>query len=152
MRARTFCGAVVTAAALAVTGTGVANAQPTDHVNPTDYLIGDTVYFTAAGANCSIRANGDVGCDIPAGIAKWLNVIPVRDLVIDVPFLPAHPTFGAFGPQGRADSRSLPGGPIGYGSTISYAGASCHGGGRGGLSCQSKGHSFSFGWSGTQTS
>ncbi|MFE3189438.1 hypothetical protein ACFXHA_10545 [Nocardia sp. NPDC059240] len=141
-----FVGVAIAAAAVSLTGTGTAGADTND------YLIGDTVYFNSGPAQCSIRPNGDVGCDIASGIATWLGVIPVTDLVIDVSFLPAHPTFGAFGPHGRADARTLDQGPNGYGSTVSYAGATCSGGGRGGTSCQAKGHSFSFGWSGTQTS
>ncbi|MBF6192631.1 MULTISPECIES: hypothetical protein [Nocardia] len=69
----------------------------------------------------------------------------VYDLAIDLPFLPAHPTFGLTGPHGRADSPPIEG-------TLTNGGASCTGGGRGALLCTSKGHSFSFGWSGTQIS
>jgi hypothetical protein len=129
----------------------------------TPYLIGDTAYFSVGSVSCGIHANGDVGCDIPAGMAKWYDVIPVTDLAIDAPFLPAHPTFGVLGPHGRQASPQLPdpngygsilsyGSTISYGNAISYAGATCFGGGRGAIRCSSKGHSFSFGWSGTQTS
>ncbi|WP_330179008.1 hypothetical protein OHB26_21145 [Nocardia sp. NBC_01503] len=151
MKVRAFFGVAMAAAAVALAGTSVAHAD-SDEVNVNDYLIGDTAYFNTGIASCSIKANGDVGCDIQSGIAKWLNIIPITDLAIDMPFLPAHPTFGAFGHYGRSDAQVLGGGPIGYGSTINYAGASCHGGGRGGFSCTAKGHGFSFGWSGTQTS
>lgn len=150
MKARTFLGAAVAALAVSMTGVGAANAAPPT-VDVTPYLVGTTAYFSVDGANCGIQANGAVGCDIPAGMAKWYNVIPITDLSIDVSFLPAHPTFGLFGPHGRAGSPALPEGD-GYGSTISYAGATCSGGGRGAISCSSMGHSFSFGWSGTQTS
>ncbi|WP_405487919.1 hypothetical protein [Nocardia sp. NBC_00511] len=140
------------AAAVLLTGNGIAAASPQDEVNVADYLIGDTAYFSSTDSLCSIDKSGNVGCDIQPGVAKWLNMIPVTDLAIDVSFLPAHPTFGVFGPHGRSDSRDLGQGPVGYGSTIDYAGATCHGGGRGGITCSSKGHSFSYGWSGTQTS
>ncbi|MBY8861341.1 hypothetical protein K7711_33035 [Nocardia sp. CA2R105] len=150
MKARTFVGVAVAAVAVSMAGTAGANAAPPS-VDVTPYLVGTTAYFSVDGANCSIESNGDVGCDIPAGMAKWYNVIPVTDLAIDLPVLPAHPTFGLFGQHGRAGSPVLPEGD-GYGSTISYAGATCSGGGRGAISCSSKGHSFSFGWSGTQTS
>lgn len=150
MKARTFVGVAVATLAVSMAGTAVADAA-SPGVDVTPYMVGTTAYFSADGANCSIQSNGDVGCDIPAGMAKWYNVIPVTDLSIDLPFLPAHPTFGLVGQHGRAGSLALPQGD-GYGSTISYAGATCSGGGRGAVSCSSKGHSFSFGWSGTQTS
>lgn len=148
MRLRAFAGltTMVAAAAISMVGTGTASA---DALNPNDYKIGDTVYFNAGYAQCSIKPDGTTGCDIAAGIARWLNIIPVTDLAIDVAFLPAHPTFGLFGPYGRSDSRPLPN--TAYGSTISYAGATCIAGGRGGIKCTSKGHSFAFGWSGTTT-
>ncbi|MFE3752887.1 hypothetical protein ACFXO9_01130 [Nocardia tengchongensis] len=147
MKIRAFAGMAVAAAAISLVGTGTASA---DAVNPGDYLIGDTAYFNVGPAQCSIKADGSAGCDIAAGIAKWLNIIPVTDLAIDMAFLPAHPTFGVFGHYGRADANTLPQGN-GYGSTITYAGATCSGGGRGAIQCTSKGHSFSFGWSGTTT-
>ncbi|MGW5106649.1 hypothetical protein [Nocardia sp. NPDC004123] len=147
MRMRAFAGMAVAAAAISMACAGTANA---DAVNPNDYMIGDTVYFNVGPAQCSIKSDGTTGCDIASGIARWLNMIPVTDLAIDVPFLPAHPTFGVFGPYGRSDANTLPQGN-GYGSTITYAGATCSGGGRGGILCNSKGHSFDFGWSGTTT-
>ncbi|MCX4091372.1 hypothetical protein [Nocardia sp. alder85J] len=153
MRARTMLGAAVAAAGLSVAGGAVAGAAPMRaadlQVDVAPYLVGDTVYFSAGGANCSIHPDGSAGCDIPAGIAKWYNILPVTDLVIDIPFLPAHPEWVQHGQPG---SLSLPSDANGYDSTISYAGASCYGGGRGAIGCTSKGHSFSFGWSGTQTS
>lgn len=148
MKMRAVLGMATAAIAVSLAGTATAGADP---VNPNDYLIGNTVYFNAGPAQCSIGPDGTTGCDIAPGIAKWLDMIPVTDLAIDVPFLPAHPTFGVFGAYGRSDAQWLGQGPNGYGSTISYAGATCSGGGRGGISCNSKGHSFSFGWSGTQT-
>ncbi|UGT62591.1 hypothetical protein [Nocardia asteroides] len=132
MRIRTLLAAPVLAAALAAPGMQAAAAQPSD-----------TVYFSYGGSNCAIRATGDVGCDIPGGTN--LFGFTVHDLAIDLPFLPAHPTFGLFGPHGRAGSAPIDG-------TLSNGGASCTGGGRGALFCTAKGHSFSFGWSGTQIS
>ncbi|MVU78622.1 hypothetical protein GPX89_15370 [Nocardia sp. ET3-3] len=149
MRMRAFAAMACAAAALSLVGTGTGTATA-DAVNPGDYMIGDTVYFNAGPAQCSIKSDGTTGCDIAPGIAKWLNIIPVTDLAIDVPFLPAHPTFGVFGHYGRADANTLPQGD-GYGSTITYAGATCSGGGRGAIQCTAKGHSFNFGWSGTTT-
>ncbi|MBY8864073.1 hypothetical protein K7711_46975 [Nocardia sp. CA2R105] len=146
MRMRAFVGAAAAAAAMSMLGVTTAHA---DAVNPNDYMIGDTVYFNVGYAQCSIKPDGTTGCDIAPGIAKWLGIVPVSDLAIDVAFLPAHPTFGLLGPYGRSDAKSLPNSE--FSSTISYAGATCSGGGRGGVGCTSKGHSFSFGWSGTTT-
>ncbi|WP_157172431.1 hypothetical protein [Nocardia pneumoniae] len=145
MKARTLLGSVVAAAAVSMAGSAVAAAAPTQIANqdPAEYLVGDTVYFAYASSNCAIRPNGDVGCDIPFGTN--LYGFPIYDLAIDLPFLPAHPTFGLVGAHGRPGSQPIAG-------TINYAGASCTGGGRGALTCTSKGHSFSFGWSGTQIS
>ncbi|MFE7802162.1 hypothetical protein [Nocardia sp. NPDC057440] len=137
MNLRTFAGAAVAAVALSMTGAAVAGAAPAQTVDD------DTVYFGYAGANCAIHSNGDVGCDIPGGTN--LFGFMVTDLAIDLPFLPAHPTFGLTGPHGRAGSPPIAG-------TLTNGGASCTGGGRGALFCTSKGHSFSFGWSGTQIS
>ncbi|WP_227984676.1 hypothetical protein [Nocardia spumae] len=158
MKIRTFIGAAAAAVAVAGVGTGVASADPFVAANgptvqnPADYLVGDTVYFSAGYANCSMRPNGDVGCDISPGIANLWG-IPITNLAIDLPFLPAHPTFGLTGALGRPGSRSIGSGPAAdgydYGGTISYGGATCSGGGRGAVSCTSKGHSFNFGWSGT---
>ncbi|WP_019926825.1 hypothetical protein [Nocardia sp. BMG111209] len=153
MRVRGILGAAVAATGLAVAGGAVAGASPlraTDlQVDPGPYLVGDTAYFSAGSADCAIHADGSVGCDMPAGVARWYDILPVTDLAIDIPFLPAHPEWVR---HGRPGSPSLPSDANGYDSTISYAGASCNGGGRGAISCTSKGHSFSFGWSGTQVS
>lgn len=137
MSLRNLAAPAVFAAALTVAGTAVASATPAQAT------ADDTVYFRYASSNCSIHSNGDVGCDIPHGTN--LFGFTVYDLAIDLPFLPAHPTFGLTGPHGRADSPPIEG-------TLTNGGASCTGGGRGALLCTSKGHSFSFGWSGTQIS
>ncbi|MFC8042844.1 hypothetical protein [Nocardia sp. NPDC057353] len=137
MRMRTVLVASAAVAAVSLSGAGAASASPVDEID------GHTVYFSYSGSNCAIRSNGDVGCDIPGGTN--LFGFTVHDLAIDLPFLPAHPTFGLFGPHGRPGSPAIDG-------TLTNGGASCTGGGRGALSCTSKGHSFSFGWSGTQIS
>ncbi len=161
MKIRTLIGGTIAAVALSMAGGAVATAAPATTataataVNPADYLVGDTVYFSIGSVNCSMHTNGDVGCDIPAGIANFYG-LPITNLAIDLPFLPAHPTFGLTGPLGRPDSRSLDVGPAAdgydYGGVINYGGATCSGGGRGAITCSSKGHSFSFGWSGTTLS
>ncbi|WP_157170837.1 hypothetical protein [Nocardia araoensis] len=127
----------VFAAALTMAGGAVAGATPAQTVDD------GTVYFSYASSNCSIHSNGDVGCDIPFGTN--LFGFTVYDLAIDLPFLPAHPTFGLTGSHGVPGSPPIAG-------TLTNGGASCTGGGRGALLCTSKGHSFSFGWSGTQIS
>ncbi|MGV9674870.1 hypothetical protein ACWDSJ_06295 [Nocardia sp. NPDC003482] len=137
MKIKYLAGSALFAAALTMAGGAVAGAAPAQAVD------NDTVYFSYAGSNCSIHANGDVGCDIPGGTN--LYGIQVPDLAIDLPFLPAHPTFGLTGPHGIAGSPQISG-------TLTNGGASCTGGGRGALYCTSKGHSFSFGWSGTTIS
>ncbi|MET7771758.1 hypothetical protein [Nocardia sp. NPDC005366] len=150
MRVPSVIGATIAALALSMGGAATANAAPIQaaDIEVSPYLVGDSVYFSVGDVNCAMHANGDVGCDIPAGIAKWFNIIPVTDLAIDIPFLPAHPSFTT---HGRPGSPGLPSDANGYASTISYGGATCFGGGRGAIGCSSKGHSFSFGWSGTQT-
>lgn len=109
-------------------------------VDPGRYLVGDTAYFSVHSWNCSIRPNGDVGCDIPGG--AFMVQVPfapkVYDVAIDLPFLPAHPTFGIGGPQGRAGSPELTG-------TLHHAGVKCTFGFKGAFSCHSKGHSFGCG-------
>ncbi len=158
MKIRALIGGSLAAVAISMFGAGAATAAPEISptagtvLNPADYLVGDTVYFSAGYANCSMHPNGDVGCDINPGVAN-LYGIPINNLAIDLPFLPAHPTFGLTGPLGRPGSRSIDPGPAAdgydYGGTINYGGASCSGGGRGAITCYSKGHSFNFGWSGT---
>lgn len=144
--------AAVLAAGLSFAAFGSANALPDPYaptpVDPANYLVGDTAYFSLInGANCAIHANGDVGCDFPAPV-PLAGILPVTDVSIDVPFLPAHPLFGLGGPHGRPGSPVL-GIPNGskYPSpaSISYAGATCSAPGRGAFTCTSKGHSFAYG-------
>ncbi|WP_157163580.1 hypothetical protein [Nocardia aobensis] len=161
MKVQRFVAGVFVAAGVTITGGAIASAAPAvspvsgSVLDPSDYLVGDTVYFSTSYANCSMHANGDVGCDISPGTANLWG-IPINDLVISLPFLPAHPNFGLMGPHGRAGSRSIDPGatPDGYdyGGMLRFGGATCSAGGRAALSCSSKGHSFSFGSSGTTVS
>ncbi|MGW4715134.1 hypothetical protein [Nocardia sp. NPDC004260] len=137
MKISTIVGTVAAFVSCSMVGAAGAGAVPAQSVDE------GTVYFSYASSNCAIRSNGDVGCDIPFGTN--LFGFTVYDLAIDLPFLPAHPTFGLSGAHGRAGSPPIDG-------TLTNGGASCTGGGRGALICTSKGHSFSFGWSGTQIS
>lgn len=161
MNMRAVIAGSVAAIAISMAGGAVAGAEPFVAANgptvqnPADFLVGDTVYFNAGYANCSIHPNGDVGCDISPGIATLFGV-PINNVAIDLPFLPAHPTFGLTGPLGRAGSRPFDPGPsvdgYDYGGVITYGGATCSAGGRGAVQCSSKGHTFNFGWSGTNLS
>lgn len=117
-----------------------------------------TVYFAASGMNCSIADDGTVGCDSPTARPMQITIagidlpVPfsVNQVVIDVPWAPAHPAFGG-------TPHTLPGGnppistighPVGSGATggsgVDHGGASCATGFHGSFSCTSKGHSFSY--------
>ncbi|WP_159846878.1 hypothetical protein [Nocardia sp. CY41] len=159
MNARICLGAVVAAVGVTMTGTTVAAAAPDMNnpnliqADPADFMVGDTVYFSGwlGSSNCAIHPNGDVGCDLSPGHTLW-GIVPISDVAIDVPFLPAHPTFGLGGPHGRPGSRWItdvprPEGKVYQGTRISYAGVICIGGlPRGaGVACTSKGHSFTDG-------
>ncbi|MEV6767588.1 hypothetical protein AB0N05_03045 [Nocardia sp. NPDC051030] len=153
MNARTLLGAAVAAVAVMFAGNGVAAAD--SWVDPADYMVGDTVYFAGSMGGCTIRPNGDVGCDLN-GTGSFYG-IPAPDLVIDVAFLPAHPTFGLFGRYARPGARSLPwDNEPPYDreitSLISYAGATCVNitGRYASIACDSKGHYFKYGVGGTQ--
>ena len=130
----------ITAATMSVVGAGTASAvdypAPVP-VDPAAFLQGDVAYFSTGAANCSITPAGVVGCDLPGG--EYLTQIPfapvVYDVAIDVPWFPAHPTFGIGGPRGRAGSTPL-------GGSLSYGGATCYIGFKGSLNCSSMGPSF----------
>lgn len=140
-----LAGALLAATALAApAGAQEINFEP-PAVDPGPYLVGDTAYFSVGSWNCSIRPNSDVGCDLPGG--AFMSQVPfaprVYDVAIDLPFLPAHPTFGIGGPQGRDGSPQLTG-------TLHHAGVKCTFGFKGVFSCHSKGHSFAL-WPPTLT-
>lgn len=150
----TVVGSALAIAALSMFQLPAANAD-TVVVNPADYMIGDTVYFTYGNlAYCAMHSNGDVGCDIANGTMNWYG-FQVSNISIDLPFLPAHPAFGPVGTHGVPGSAVLSGGgaapgsnnPYGPDASITYGGATCTGSGfRGEVSCASKGHQFSFGF------
>lgn len=126
-------------AAAMVLSAGTASADEyAPAQNPADYLQGDTAYFSyGSAANCAMHPGGIVGCDLPNGmIMSQVPFTPrVYDVQIDVPWFPAHPTFGIGGPRGRAGSTPLQG-------TLSYGGATCEIGVKGQLTCTSMGRSF----------
>ncbi|MGV9817943.1 hypothetical protein [Nocardia xishanensis] len=114
------------------------------------------VFFSAGGMNCAIYDNGTVGCDLGSPTRLQYSFLPflltVNDIVIDQPFLPAHPTFDPGTPYtlpgGNPPLRDVKTGDGQWGSYIEYAGARCESGFHGSFSCQSKGRSFTS-WSGT---
>ena len=153
MRSTTMAKAGAVLAAAAATPlivSGVAQAEPAG-----------TVHFSYGLFNCAINDGGDVGCDVNGGTSMSIALntgsgnpsIPVpfrvNQVVIDVPWAPAHPGFTPGMPY------TLPGGnpnivavghPTGSGATagseVTHAGASCASGFHGSFSCKSKGHSF----------
>ncbi|MGW4534695.1 hypothetical protein ACWEOI_27480 [Nocardia sp. NPDC004340] len=149
-----LAGAALTAAAVSISGSAVASAE-TVVADPNAYLVGDTVYFSYSNlANCAIKPTGDVGCDATSIDLRWYG-LPVTNLTIDAAFLPAHPAIGPIGVHGRPGSPLLTGGgptpgsnsPYGPDATITYAGTTCNGSGfRGAISCNAKGHHFTFGF------
>lgn len=110
---------------------------------------GDTVYFSSGYMNCSITGDGTVGCDFTSQAQVQYSflpvLIPVRDIVIDQAWLPAHPTFAV-------GTHTLPGGNpalvdaqtgVGtWGAFIEHAGARCESGFHGSFSCTSKGRTW----------
>lgn len=142
----------VTVAAVSLGSVGIAGAIPDPYapvpVNPNNYLVGDTVYFSVGGDNCAIHPNGDVGCDFASSerLNGFIFPIPVNDLAIDIPFLPAHPEFGLTGPHGRPGSPSITVDAAGHwqAGSITYGGATCQAGYRGAWGCTSKGHGFNL--------
>lgn len=111
------------------------------------------------GLNCSIANDGVVGCDVtnpaPMSIA-WGGMtfsVPfkVREVLIDVPWAPAHPGL-AMGtphtwPQGNPPIDKV-GHPVGTGAEagfqVDHAGSSCRTGFHGAVYCNAMGHGFSY--------
>ena len=135
--------AVVAAAAMApILATATVQAAP------------GTVYFNAAGLSCAIAGDGTVGCDFGSPMRlqySFLPIpIPVNEIVIDRPALPAHPTFDAGTPYtrpgGNPGLESVATGTGPWGPYIEHAGARCEVGFHGSFTCTAKGHAFtSFG-------
>ncbi|MFE3000603.1 hypothetical protein ACFXG4_37080 [Nocardia sp. NPDC059246] len=149
--------------------TGIASADPTD---PSGFLIGDTAFFNIGGFNCSIAANGIVGCDInPAGVLMYVSLAGPNGQAYPVPYAPAaiidnaawpaHPEWSGGGHTQPGGNQALPSsgnqalpsggnqalpssGDVWAPASISYAGATCTQGYRGGVQCSSMGHQFSF--------
>lgn len=159
MRAvRRIASGIAVAAAVGGLVVGTGHAEPRG-----------TVYFGYRGTNCAIAADGSVGCDFarPVQMSWWalpfLYVpmpFPVREVVVDAPWLPAHSGFAPGShtlPGGNPDistvatsRRILPGlvsqpgcGPGGscFEYVVSYAGASCEMSYRA-FECAARGHRF----------
>lgn len=138
------------AAATPLLVSGVAQAEPAG-----------TVYFSYGEFQCAINDGGDVGCDLRDPDTMYIAVntgsatptIPVpfrvNQVVIDMPYAPAHPGFAPGTPYtlpGGNPSIDVVGHPTGSGATggseVTHAGASCATGFHGSFSCKSKGHHF----------
>ncbi|MDV6247063.1 hypothetical protein [Rhodococcus opacus] len=145
--AKKAAGVVAAAAAVPALITATAHAD-----------TAGTVYFSVRGLNCSIADDGTVGCDSASSIQMQISLggvalpflIPVNQVVIDVPWAPAHPGFGG-APHtlpGGNPAISAVGHPSGSGPTsgyeVTHAGASCSTGFHGSFGCKSKGHAFSY--------
>ncbi|MFI5782125.1 hypothetical protein [Nocardia sp. NPDC051570] len=123
---------------------------------------GGTVYFAAGSTNCSIASDGSLGCDyavpqrmsyVTRGDAYIPVPFPVGQVVIDIPWLPAHPGLGGPShtlPGGNPRLSDVKTGEGQWGPYIDYAGAHCESGFHGSFSCSSKGHTFGD-WSGNLT-
>ncbi|MBF6536752.1 hypothetical protein [Nocardia farcinica] len=135
-----LAGALV---ALPLLAAGPAQAQP------------GAVHFSMGGLNCAIFDNGTVGCDLPTATPLQYGqlpfAIPVHEIVMDIPWLPAHPTFDSGTPY------TLPGGnpPIDqvktgdgqWGPFVEHAGVHCYVGFHGSVGCTAGGRGWSM-WSG----
>ncbi|MFQ6398168.1 hypothetical protein ACLMAJ_32600 [Nocardia sp. KC 131] len=137
---RKFAGVFAAAAVAPVLLAGTAQADD-----------GGAVYFSNGIMQCSITGDGAVGCDLTDSMKIQYSflpaLLPVRNIVIDQSWLPAHPSFAGGTPH------TLPGGnpPLSevktgqgtWGAFIEHAGARCESGFHGSFSCQSKGRGFS---------
>jgi hypothetical protein len=111
-----------------------------------------TVYFSAVGgSSCAIAGDGTVGCDFRYPMPLQYTVLPipftVNEIVIDQPWLPAHPTFdpGRYTlPGGNPTFDTVKTGDGRWGPFIEYAGARCEVGFHGIFGCSSKGRAFGY--------
>ncbi|WP_040833372.1 hypothetical protein [Nocardia brevicatena] len=136
--ARKVAGVLATAGIVPVLLAGAAHADP------------GTVYFSSGAMQCSITGDGTVGCDLGSPMRlqySFLPIpIPVNDIVIDQPLLPAHPTFAAGArytlPGGNPNLSGVRTADGQWGPIIEHAGAKCESGFHGSFTCTTKGHSF----------
>ncbi|MEV0294891.1 hypothetical protein [Nocardia sp. NPDC050710] len=129
-------------ASMLVTGTAQADDGP--------------VYFNAGGFHCAIFADGTVGCDTTSPTRLQYSFLPflltVNEMVIDQPWLPAHPTFDSGTrytlPGGNPWINNVKTGDGAWGPYIEFAGARCESGFHGSFGCKSKGRGWTA-YSGT---
>ncbi|WP_213246104.1 hypothetical protein [Gordonia pseudamarae] len=144
-------GALALAGGVTVAAAGAADAAP-----------GGPSYFSAAGFNCAIAENGNVGCDLGRSVPlqQYLGIgnasiyIPrgVRQMVIDNPWTPARPGLGIGTPFTRSGGNppiETVGVPTGSGATAGYkvsrGGSSCYTGFHGAFYCTGPGgHGFNY--------
>ncbi|MGK8502835.1 hypothetical protein [Nocardia asiatica] len=141
-RSTKFAGALAAVAVAPIIAAGNAQAEP------------GTVYFSAGGTNCAIFGNGSVGCDFasPLHLSYYVGdtyvPVPVKvsEIVIDQPWLPAHPTFDPATPYtlpgGNPSIYDVRTGSGQWGPIIAHAGATCQVGFHGSFGCQALGRGF----------
>ncbi|WP_067480072.1 hypothetical protein [Nocardia amamiensis] len=142
-RSTKFAGALAAAAAAPLVVAGNAQADA------------GTVYFAAGSTNCAIFGDGSVGCDFGYPLFLSYHVgnsyipVPVKvsEMVIDQPWLPAHPTFDPGTPYtlpgGNPSIYDVKTGSGQWGPIIEHAGSTCAVGFHGSFTCQAKGRGFS---------
>ncbi|MBF6330360.1 hypothetical protein [Nocardia transvalensis] len=147
---------------------GVATVAPLVSAGSAQADTPDAVFFRYGDVNCSITRAGVVGCDLGDNVSYVSQRIPaldsgsapefnlpypfkVREVVIDSPALPAHPTLGP------GTSHTLPGGNPDWYSVSQERGPMSHQLDFGGATCSSiefhtgrfgcsiNGHSIEFG-------
>ncbi|MFR9752647.1 hypothetical protein ACL02S_16645 [Nocardia sp. 004] len=141
-RSTKFAGALAAATMAPIIAVGAAEADT------------GTVYFSVSGADCAIFQDGSLGCDFarPVQLSYYLGDIylplpvTVNEIVIDQPWLPAHPTYNpvlrhtmAGGNPGIATVKT---GSGQWGPIIEHAGSSCQVGYLGSFTCQAMGQGF----------
>ncbi|BDT92958.1 hypothetical protein [Nocardia sputorum] len=141
-RSTKFAGAVAAVAVAPILAAGSAQADP------------GTVYFSVGSMNCAIFADGSLGCDFAAPLRLSYYVgdtyvpvpVPVNEIAIDQPWLPAHPTFDPATPYtlpgGNPSIYDVRTGSGQWGPIVEHAGASCQVGFHGSFTCQALGRGF----------
>lgn len=111
-----------------------------------------TKHFSTGWLQCAIFGDGTVGCDLssptPLRYGQFPFAIPVSEIVIDMPWLPAHPTFDPRTPYtlpgGNPPLTSVRTGDGTWGPIIEHAGVRCESGFHGSFSCTAKGRGWSM--------
>ncbi|MFG1797892.1 hypothetical protein [Nocardia sp. NPDC049149] len=135
---RKVAAVAAAAAAAPIVFTATAQADP------------GTVYFSVGSFNCAIFGDGTTGCDFAYPMRIQYSNAPftlfASEMVIDQPWLPAHPTFDPGTPYtlpgGNPSLDSVKTGQGQWGPYVEYAGAKCEIGFHGSFNCTSKGRAF----------